>query len=460
MSKSSEGPTTTQNTNTTGSTSQNLPTWFLTEWQNLLGQGRDLNNTLVAPVAGLMPDQEHASWLTNAALQEFMNRQRIPAYDVFGMGQNWDQGVIPVAQATAAGGIGAGGAKASLADPASATAAQLAPKDIAPFMNPFIDTALNPTLNRLRTQQGEVQAGIGANAAASGMFGGSREAVSRALADRNYRDTAANTVGNMMNQGWNTAAGLAGANVDRSQAVNLANAGFESAANQLNAQLGTNTSVANMQAQTQAGMQGAALANQVALANAAAQNQAQQNYQNLSYQGSQADADRFLRAIAQQEAGDAQDFSGTLGGINALNSLGTQQQQTAQRALDYYWQQLAQLASLLRIANPGMNSTTQSTGTTVGTSTKPTDWGSILLGGLGLATKAAPLFMASDREDKTDIKKLGKDPDGIPMYAYRYKGDPKSYPKVVGPMADDLEKFLPGITKLIGGHQVVKLGPV
>jgi hypothetical protein len=80
------------------------------------------------------------------------------------------------------------------------------------------------------------------------------------------------------------------------------------------------------------------------------------------------------------------------------------------------------------------------------------------LGGLGLATKAAPLLGFSDRKDKTDIKKLGPDPDtGIPLYAYRYKGDPKSYPKVVGPMADDLEKFLPGITKLVGGHQVVKL---
>jgi hypothetical protein len=457
MSFGNQGPTTTTNTSGTTNTQlqQSLPSWFLSEWQNLLGQGHDLNTGLLTPVAGLMPDQEAASWLTNSALQEFMNRQRIPAYDVFGMGQNWDQGVIPVAQATAAGGIGAGGATASLADPASATAAQLKPGDIAPFMNPFIDTALDPTMRRLATQQGEVQAGIGANAAASGMFGGSREAVARSLADRNYRDTAANTVGNMMNQGWNTAAGLAGANVDRSQAVNLANAGFEQAANQLNAQLGTNTSVANMQAQAQAGMQGAQLANQVALANAAAQNQAQQNYQNLSYQGSQADADRFLKAIAQQEAGDVADFSGTLGGISALNSLGTQQQQTAQRALDYYWQQLAQLASLLKITNPGMNTnqTSQNQSTAVSTQTKPTDWGSILLGGLGLGSK-----FLSDREDKTDIKKLGKDPDtGVPMYAYRYKDDPKSYPKVVGPMAGDLEKFLPGITKLIGGHQIVNL---
>ena len=288
------------------------------------------------------------------------------------------------------------------------------------------------------------------------MFGGSREAVARSLADRNYRDTAANTVGNMMNQGWNTAAGLAGANVDRSQAVNLANAGFEQAANQLNAQLGTNTSVANMQAQAQAGMQGARWPSKLLWQMQPPRTRRSRTTRNLSYQGSQADADRFLKAMAQQEAGDVADFSGTLGGISALNSLGTQQQQTAQRALDYYWQQLSQLASLLRIANPGMNSnqTAQNQwAQRYGTQTKPTDWGSILLGGLGLGSK-----FLSDREDKTDIKKLGKDPDtGIPMYAYRYKGDPKSYPKVVGPMADDLEKFLPGITKLVGGHQVVNL---
>ena len=56
--------------------SRSLPDWFLTEWQNLLGQGHDLNTGLLTPVAGLMPDQEAASWLTNAALQEFMNRQQ------------------------------------------------------------------------------------------------------------------------------------------------------------------------------------------------------------------------------------------------------------------------------------------------------------------------------------------------------------------------------------------------
>jgi hypothetical protein len=49
---------------------------------------------------------------------------------------------------------------------------------------------------------------------------------------------------------------------------------------------------------------------------------------------------------------------------------------------------------------------------------------------------------------------LGKE-NGVDMYAYRYKGDPKSYPKVVGPMADDIEKVMPGVTRLIGGHRVI-----
>jgi hypothetical protein len=64
----------------------------------------------------------------------------------------------------------------------------------------------------------------------------------------------------------------------------------------------------------------------------------------------------------------------------------------------------------------------------------------------------------SDRTTKTDIKKLGKDPaSGIDMYAYRYKGDPKSYPKVVGPMAQDIEKKYPTVVKKIGGKRVIDI---
>ena len=68
------------------------------------------------------------------------------------------------------------------------------------------------------------------------------------------------------------------------------------------------------------------------------------------------------------------------------------------------------------------------------------------------------LFGASDRNLKTDIKKVGKDEEtGIPIYTYRYKGDPKTYPKMLGPMAQDIEKKFPDQVANIGGKKGVGL---
>jgi hypothetical protein len=80
--------------------------------------------------------------------------------------------------------------------------------------------------------------------------------------------------------------------------------------------------------------------------------------------------------------------------------------------------------------------------------------------GSSLLGNAAPIIGAfSDRRDKTDIKRLGKaKKTGLPMYAYRYKGDPKSYPKAVGPMAQDVERKYPGSTTEIDGHKVIGFG--
>jgi hypothetical protein len=78
---------------------------------------------------------------------------------------------------------------------------------------------------------------------------------------------------------------------------------------------------------------------------------------------------------------------------------------------------------------------------------------------IGMAGTVASMF--SDRRAKTDIKKLGKDPKtGLMMYAYRYRDDPKTYPKVVGPMAQDVEKLYPGSTDRLGkaGHMTINLG--
>lgn len=74
---------------------------------------------------------------------------------------------------------------------------------------------------------------------------------------------------------------------------------------------------------------------------------------------------------------------------------------------------------------------------------------------MGGLSGLAGLF--SDENAKTDIEKLGKDEEtGLDMYAYRYKNDPKSYPKVVGPMAQDVERHNPDAVKKIGGKRVIK----
>ena len=65
----------------------------------------------------------------------------------------------------------------------------------------------------------------------------------------------------------------------------------------------------------------------------------------------------------------------------------------------------------------------------------------------------------SDRRLKTDIKKIGMHHTGIPMYSYRYKGDPKSYPKISGPMAEDVMKIAPHAVRAVDtkGHLAVHM---
>lgn len=79
-------------------------------------------------------------------------------------------------------------------------------------------------------------------------------------------------------------------------------------------------------------------------------------------------------------------------------------------------------------------------------------WGALaggVLGGLGS-------MGISDPSMKTDIKKVGKDKEtGLTMYSYRYKGDPKTYPKMVGPMADEIAEKYPDKVKKVAGKLTV-----
>jgi hypothetical protein len=114
----------------------------------------------------------------------------------------------------------------------------------------------------------------------------------------------------------------------------------------------------------------------------------------------------------------------------------------------------------LKLAALGMTpyGKTQSTSGSTETSTSP-DWATVGLGALkglpGAVSGLTSLLALSDRNTKTDITKLT---DGdIPMYSYRYKGDPKTYPKIVGPMAQDIEKKHPKAIKKVGKFKTIDI---
>lgn len=146
--------------------------------------------------------------------------------------------------------------------------------------------------------------------------------------------------------------------------------------------------------------------------------------------------------------------------LGRLLSIGGMQQDQSQKYLndqlarfieqrDYPKEQLNILLSSLGMSPYGKTQTT--------TQNNPTNWGGVVSGvGSGLLG----LAMMSDETMKTDIQKVGKDKEtGLDVYSYRYKGDPKSYPKVVGLMADDIEEKMPNTVEKVGGKKAVKFNP-
>lgn len=105
--------------------------------------------------------------------------------------------------------------------------------------------------------------------------------------------------------------------------------------------------------------------------------------------------------------------------------------------------------------------------TTQSTPTSGSPFMGAIGGALGFGQAGLPSWLGgglgflgglSDPSMKTDIEKIGEDKEtGLNMYAYRYKGDPKTYPKMVGPMADEIEEKYPDKVKEVGGKKVVAM---
>lgn len=189
--------TTTSSMNTAGGTSYAPWTQDMQKGLGGLGLGLTQNFLGNAPqfaVAGFNPDQNKGfDMLRGSALQ-------------FGEG-------------------GGGPSANTMMGGSHMNAAQLGPGDYQQFMNPFTSSVIDPALADMRRQKDQSAAEIGARAAASGSFGGSREAIQRGQLDRSLGEQTAQLVPALLSQAYNSAQGLASQNTDRQQQANQQNAG-------------------------------------------------------------------------------------------------------------------------------------------------------------------------------------------------------------------------------------------
>ena len=285
------------------------------------------------------------------------------------------------------------------ASPTNVTAGQLSGTNLQPYINPFTQSVIDASLpimqqNLALSQNQQANAANSANA-----FGGSRQGVQAGVTQAQ----GALGMGQM-------AANLNAQNFQQAQA-----AAQGDISNTLKADQGNQTA-------NQAKINSDILASQGLNATGTAQNQANAaNYAMLTSSGAQ-----------QQQ--------------QAQNQINSQIAKFAQ-AWGYPQQQLGTLLSALGMT-PHDTTTSGSSNSTTTTSTSP-NYANLALQGM---QTLGGLFGASDERVKKDIKSLGTDPTtGMPIKSFRYKGAAPGTPKVVGPLAQDLEKAAPGSTTMIGG---------
>lgn len=278
--------------------------------------------------------------------------------------------------------------------------------DINAYMNPYIQNVENVALSRLEGATKQAVNRIGDQAVTANAFGGSRQGIAEGMALGEAARSAGELSANLRSQGFNQAASLMQGDQNRALQAALAN--------------------------QQAGLSGAG----------------------LNLQGAQGLAN-IAGAYQQARGTDAA----------TLENVGRARQAMEQQGLDEAyarWQEARNYP--IDNLNLRLSATASTPYGSTQTQTRPGPYqpNSFLtgIGTLGSAASGlAALFALSDETLKTDIKKVGKDDEtGLDLYSYRYKGDPKTYPKVVGPMAQDIEKKFPGAVQEISGKKAVNLG--
>jgi hypothetical protein len=386
--------------------------------------------------------QELPAWVNEAGQANYRLAEQIAArpYQAFGgervagfapqqqelfsrVGQMQGQGASMVAPGQALAG------QAGAFNPMMVSAAGQAPNvvagrftdaDLGAYLNPYLSQVENSALGALNRQRELALRDAGDEAIRAGAFGGSRHGVREAVIDSETARAAADASAQIRNQGFTTAANLITTDLNRGLSADQANqqAAMEAARQSLTAQ-GANQS-AGLTANDQRLRAAATLGN-----------------------------------LAQQASGvTAQELA-------LLEASGAQQQALQQAILDDQYQRFVEqrdwdVQGLNLRASTLANSPYERTQITTAPVTRPDRFGQILGAGAQFAGMAA---MFSDEREKTDREPIGRDPEtGLPLEAYRYKSDPKSYPKVVGIMAQDVERIAPERVKTTtSGKKIVNM---
>ena len=354
-------------------------------------------------------------WVNKASKENYQFAQQVAAqpYQAYGgqtvagfsplqlSGMEYAQNNVGAYQPVYDYGIATAGTSGAY-QPNQVRAGQFTDANVNAYMNPYLDQVEG---NALRNIQGATQMAvnkIGDQAAAAKAFGGSRQGITEGVTIAEGTKQAGDLSAKLRSDAYNMAMQQIGADQNRTLQADLANqgAGLQNAQRQLAA------------AQTMAG---------------------------IADQGNAALSGDAMKMIALGQMQQAQE----------QKYLDDAYSRFAE-ARDYPKEQLNILLSALGMSPYGKTQTT--------TQDAPgTNWGGVAS---GLGSAILGFAMMSDEDMKTDVQKVGKDKaTGLDVYSYRYKGDPKSYPKVVGLMADDIEKEMPGSTQEMAGKKAVKFNP-
>ena len=295
------------------------------------------------------------------AQQPFQQYSTDPSSFVAQLNQQQQQGISNVNQYAGAAQPGYQAAMQGTAGAYGGLTPQGFQQGVQGYMSPFLSNAMGATAAQMQNVNRQQQQDIIGNAVKSGAFGGDRGAIARAALANQQNLAMGQTLGNMAQQGYQSAA-----------QNYLTGIGQQGALSAQMGQLGAGAQ--------QAGLQGA---------------QAQIGAGTLGQQTEQAGKTALYNQFLQQQA---------------------------------YPFQVAQF-----LANIAMG-----TGALSGNQT----------------TTTQPMSFFSDRRLKEDIKRIGETDEGLPIYKFKYKGDPEEQTHV-GFMADEVEKIHPEAVGHSHGYKTV-----